>query len=379
MPDRGYRPSDITHEDRRSPEHATHPGESDHSHAHEHEHHHAEGSDRGVRRLLHAFHHAHAHDSGELVDDALAGSLEGIRAVKLSLIGLGVTALLQSVVVLISGSVALLADTIHNLGDAATAIPLWVAFSLSRRPPDRRYTYGYGRAEDLAGVFVVLMIAGSAMLAGWESLRHLIEPRQISDLEWVAIAAVIGFAGNEAVAQYRIRAGRRIGSAALIADGYHARTDGLTSLSVLLGAAGVWLGFERADPLVGLVITAAILAMLKDVGIQIWRRLMDAVEPDLLERAESTASAVEGVQAVTAIRSRWIGHAIHAEATIVADAGVTLNEAHEIAERVRHAMLHAVPRLASVTVHVDPCGHDGRDPHAALAHHDRAYASVVPR
>ncbi len=379
MPDRGYRPAETAHEDRLPPERSGHPGESDHSHDHAHEHHHAEGSNRGVRRLLHTLRHAHAHDSGEYVDDALAGSLEGIRAVKLSLIGLGVTALLQSVVVLISGSVALLADTIHNLADAATAIPLWVAFSLSRRPPNRRYTYGYGRAEDLAGVFVVLMIAGSAMLAGWESLRHLIEPRQVSDLEWVAIAAFIGFAGNEAVAQYRIRAGRRIGSAALVADGYHARTDGLTSLSVLLGAAGVWLGFERADPLVGLVITIAILAMLKDVGIQIWRRLMDAVEPDLLERAEAAARAVEGVQAVTAIRARWIGHTIHAEANIVADADLTLNEAHEIAERARHAMLHAVPRLASVTVHVDPCGHDGRDPHAALAHHDRAHASVVPR
>ncbi len=379
MPDRGYRPAETAHEDRLPPERSGHPGESDHSHDHAHEHHHAEGSNRGVRRLLHTLRHAHAHDSGEYVDDALAGSLEGIRAVKLSLIGLGVTALLQSVVVLISGSVALLADTIHNLADAATAIPLWVAFSLSRRPPNRRYTYGYGRAEDLAGVFVVLMIAGSAMLAGWESLRHLIEPRQVSDLEWVAIAAFIGFAGNEAVAQYRIRAGRRIGSAALVADGYHARTDGLTSLSVLLGAAGVWLGFERADPLVGLVITIAILAMLKDVGIQIWRRLMDAVEPDLLERAEAAARAVEGVQAVTAIRARWIGHTIHAEANIVADADLTLNEAHEIAERARHAMLHAVPRLASVTVHVDPCGHDGRDPHAALAHHDRAHGSVVPR
>ncbi len=281
------------------------------------------------------------------------------------------TAVLQLVVVVFSGSTALLADTIHNFADASTAIPLWIAFSLGRRPANRRYTYGYGRAEDLAGVFVVLMIAASAALAGWESLRRLLNPALIQHLGWVAAAGLIGALGNEIVAQYRIRTGERIGSAALVADGYHARTDGLTSLAVLLGAGGVWLGFPQADPIVGLLITVAILFILKDAVVQIWQRLMDAVDPELLEQAEAAARKCEGVQAVTAVRARWIGHAIHAEAQIVADADLILADAHAVAERARHAMLHAVPRLADVTVHVDPCGHDGRDHHVDLARHDR--------
>jgi cation diffusion facilitator family transporter len=274
-----------------------------------------------------------------------------------------------------SGSVALLADTVHNFSDASTAIPLWIAFALGRRPPNRRYTYGYGRAEDLAGVFVLVMIAASAAVAGLQSAQRLVHPEPVANLGWVAVAALIGFLGNEVVAQYRIRAGQRIGSAALVADGYHARTDGLTSLSVLLGAAGVWLGVPQTDPLVGLGITVAVVFVLKDAGTQMWHRLLDAVDPKLLDDAETAARGAEGVQDVSALRARWIGHTIHAEAHIVADCELTLGEAHAIAERARHAMLHAVPKLASVTVHVDPCGHDGLDHHAELAHHDRAVVS----
>jgi cation diffusion facilitator family transporter len=352
-----------------------------HDHEHEHEHDHDHHHHGGLRGFLTDLFRPHSHDPSDSVDDALTGSAEGIRAVKISLLGLGITALFQVVVVVISGSVGLLADTIHNFADAATAIPLWLAFSLSRRPPNRRYTYGYGRAEDLAGVFVVLMIASSAAVAAWESVRKLLDPRPVSDLGWVAVAAVAGFLGNEVVARYRIRTGERIGSAALVADGYHARTDGFTSLAVLLGAAGVWLGYPRADPLVGLAITVAILLILKGAAVQIWRRLMDAVEPELLERARAAASDADGVEGVTLIRARWIGHTIHAEAHITADTDLTLDRAHAIAEDARHAMLHAVPKLATVTVHVDPCGHDGRDPHATLAHHDRrvpgAQAGVV--
>ncbi len=319
--------------------------------------------------LEHVF-RPHGHDAAERVDQALAASADGIRAVKLSLLGLGLTAALQLVVVWFSGSAALLADTIHNVADASTAVPLWIAFSLGRRAPTRRYTYGYGRAEDLAGVFIVLMIAASAALAGWESLQKLLNPAPVQYLGWVAAAGVVGFLGNEAVAQYRVRVGRRIGSAALVADGQHARTDGFTSLAVVLGAGGVWLGVPQADPLVGLGITMAILVVLKDAARQVWHRLMDAVDEDLLKRAEAAARSVDGVQAVSMVRARWIGHAIHAEALITADCDLTLAEAHAVAERVRHAMLHAVPRLVDVTVHVDPCGHDGRDPHAELAHHD---------
>jgi cation diffusion facilitator family transporter len=340
---------------------------NDHDHEHRHDHEHDEGIRGKLRHLI----QPHSHDAADSVDDALAGSDEGIRAVRVSLIALGATAILQLAVALASGSVAVLADTIHNAADASTAIPLWLAFWVSRKPSNARYTYGYGRAEDLAGVFVLLMIVGSAIVAAWESLQKLVDPRPIEHLGWVAAAGVLGCIGNEMVAQYRIRVGQRIGSAALVADGYHARTDGLTSLAVVLGAGGVWLGFPRADPIVGLLITFAILLVLKDATIQMWRRLMDAVDPQLVQQATEAARGAAGVQEVSQLRARWIGHTIHAEALIVADCELSLKEAHAVAEAARHRMLHAVPKLSTVTVHVDPCNHDGADHHAALAHQDR--------
>jgi cation diffusion facilitator family transporter len=341
----------------------------DHEHAHEHDHDHDRehgGLWQGLQHLI----APHSHDHADSIDDALTSSTRGIRAVQISLIGLGITAALQLAVALASGSVAVLADTIHNFADASTAIPLWLAFAIGTKKPTNTYTYGYGRAEDLAGVFVLLMIVASAVVAAYESIQKLLQPTRIDNLGWVALAGLAGFAGNEAVAQYRIRTGQRIGSAALVADGYHARTDGLTSLSVLLGAAGVWLGFPIADPIVGLAITIAILLVLKDSAVQMWRRLMDAVDPQLISQATEAARHAEGVQEVSTVRARWIGHAIHAEALIVADCNLNLSEAHGVAERARHAMLHAVPRLNSVTVHVDP-SNDGHDHHAELAHHDR--------
>lgn len=238
----------------------------------------------------------HSHDSADAVDSALEGSAQGIRAVKISLVALGVTAALQLGVVAVSGSVALLADTVHNFSDALTAIPLWIAFALSRRAASRRYTYGYGRAEDLAGLFIVLMIALSAVIAGWEAIRRLFEPAPIEHLGWVAAAGVIGFAGNELVALYRMRVGRRIGSAALVADGLHARTDGLTSLAVVVGAGGVAVGWPAADPIIGLVIAVAIVLVLRTATRDVFRRLMDGVDPTLLDTAERSLLDTPGVK-----------------------------------------------------------------------------------
>jgi cation diffusion facilitator family transporter len=279
-----------------------------------------------------------------------------------------VTAALQLVVVLSSGSVALLADTIHNFADALTSIPLWIAFVVGRRAANRRYTYGYGRAEDVAGLAIVLVITLSAALAAWESIRKLLAPEPIQYLGWVMAAAVIGFIGNEAVAIYRIRVGTRIGSAALVADGQHARVDGLTSLAVLIGAFGVLAGFPIADPLVGLLITLAILFVLRDALREVWWRLMDAVDPSLVEKLEAAAQ-VSGVQAVDDVRVRWIGHTLHAEANVQVDGELSTTEGHAIAEEVRHAMFHTAPWLRSVRVHVDPCEHDGHDHHAVTGHH----------
>jgi len=273
------------------------------------------------------------------------------------------------VIVVFSGSVALLADTIHNLADALTAAPLWIAFVVGRRPANRRYTYGYGRAEDVAGLAIVAMIALSAAIAGWESVRKLMHPEPMQYIGLVIAASVIGFIGNEAVAIYRIRVGKRIGSAALVADGQHARVDGLTSLAVLFGALGVLAGFPMADPIVGLLITIAIVFVLRDAVREIWWRLMDAVDPALVDRLETAAEKVEGVQAVDEMRVRWIGHTLHAEANVEVDGSLTTLDGHSIAEEVRHAMLHAAPWLRSATVHIDPCHHDGRDHHAVTSHH----------
>ena len=339
------------------------PGHDDHGHDHD-DHEHKGGPIGWLAELF----GGHSH-GGPVADEALEGSDEGIRAVKVSLVALFVTAALQAVVVAFSGSVALLADTIHNLADALTAVPLWIAFAVGRRPANRRYTYGYGRAEDVAGLAIVAMIALSAAIAGWESVRKLMNPEPMSYVGLVIAASVIGFLGNEAVAVYRIRVGKRIGSAALVADGQHARVDGLTSLAVLFGALGVLAGCPLADPIVGLLSTIAIVFVLRDAVREIWWRLMDAVDPSLVEKLESAAKDVEGVQAIDDMRVRWIGHTLHAEANVEVDGALSTLDAHDIAEAVRHAMLHEAPWLRSARVHVDPCRHDGRDHHAVTNHH----------
>lgn len=340
----------------------THPTDHDHDDEHAHRHGGVTGFAASVL--------GHSHDPADAVDEALSGDDRGIRAVKVSLVGLAFTAVLQLAVVFISGSVALLADTIHNFSDALTAIPLWVAFALGSRAATRRYTFGFRRAEDLAGLFILLMILGSAALAAYESITRLINPVIVTNLPIVAAAGLVGFAGNEAVALYRIRVGREIGSAALVADGYHARTDGLTSLAVVAGAAGVALGYPLADPLVGLLITVAILLVLRQATAQMLGRLMDAVEPELVDELERTARAVSDVQDVSKIRLRWVGHALEASLAITVDCDMTVSQGHRIAEEVRHQLVHGIARLDTAVIHVNPCGHSGQDPHAALRHHD---------
>jgi cation diffusion facilitator family transporter len=246
----------------------------------------------------------HSHEAADKVDAAMETSAEGMRTLWISLAILGVTAVFQLVVVLLSGSVALLGDTIHNFADALTAVPLGIAFVLGRRAANRRFTYGYGRAEDLAGVVIVLTITASAGFAAWTAVERLLNPRDISYLPAVAAAALIGFVGNEWVARYRIRTGNRIGSAALVADGLHARTDGFTSLAVLIGAAGAALGWRLADPIVGLAITAAILLVLRDAAREVFRRIMDAVDPALVDTAEQALREVPGVHEVGELRMR---------------------------------------------------------------------------
>jgi cation diffusion facilitator family transporter len=334
-----------------------------HGHGHEH------ASGPGVTQRLRHVLRPHSHDATGKVDAAMGASAAGMRALWVSLAVLGGTALLQASVVAVSGSVALLGDALHNAADALTAVPLGIAFLLGRRLPTRRYTYGYGRAEDLAGIVIVVFIAASSALAAYEAVTRLAHPRPVSNLITVAVAAVIGFTGNEVVARYRIGVGRRIGSAALVADGLHARTDGFTSLAVLLGVGGVAIGWDWADPVVGLLITVAILAVLRQAAREIYQRLMDAVDPALVDQVEQTLRATPGVLGVGQVRLRWIGHHLRAECEVIVDAGASAVQAHQVAVNAEHNLLHALPRLAAVLVHADPQAQAGDDHHAVLATH----------
>ncbi len=337
---------------------------AEHGH-HEHDHEHDHDHPTGLRGKLKELVAPHSHDAADSVDVELETSAKGTRALAVSLAVLAATALLQAAVVVWTGSVALLGDTLHNVADALTAVPLFLAFSIGRRPANRRYTYGYGRAEDLAGVVVVAFIVLSAAAAAYEAVRRLLDPQPVEHLVAVGLAGVLGFLGNEAVARYRIRVGREIGSAALVADGLHARTDGFTSLAVVVGAIGVGLGFERADPIVGLLITVAILSVLRDAGRQVYRRLMDAVDEDLVTEVETVLAATPGVRSVGAVRLRWIGHSLRAEADVVLDPALSLADAHAITVEAEHRLLHDVRRLTGATIHPDPEG----DAHDDVGHH----------
>ncbi|GGS93325.1 cation diffusion facilitator family transporter [Nonomuraea spiralis] len=355
-----------------TPQHHHHGHPNEHGHEHGHGHGHGPGERRGVKALAAKVAHAftpHSHDSAAKTDSALESSSRGMRVLAVSFAILMLTAAVQAVIVVASGSVALLGDTLHNLADALTAVPLAIAFSLGRRAATRRFTYGYGRAEDLAGIVIVVLIAASAALAGYEAVRRLLEPQDVRALGWVAAAALAGFLGNEWVARYRITVGRQIGSAALVADGLHARTDGFTSLAVLLGAGGAALGFPIADPVVGLLITVAICFVLRDAAREIYHRLMDAVDPALVDEAERILATVPGVERVGSVRLRWIGHALHAEVEILVDHAMSVVDAHAVAVEAEHRLIHDLPRLRAATVHTDPYGPDGADHHATLATH----------
>lgn len=330
---------------------------NDHRHDHPHDHGHDHSPGHG--------------DTHGIVDPSITTSDRGLWAIKWSFVGLAATAALQLFVVFISSSVALLADTIHNFGDAATAIPLAIAFWFARKKPSARFTFGYGRVEDLAGVAIVLTILASAIIAGYESIQRLLHPQDISYLWAVMAASIIGFLGNEAVAIFRIRIGREINSAALIADGDHARVDGWTSLAVLFGAVGVWLGYPLADPIIGLLITAAIFGIVIQSGKSIFFRMLDGADPQVIEELRHAAEHVPQVKEVTEVRVRWLGHRLHAEVNVAVDPQLTVAEAHAVAAEVRHQLLHHLDYLSLVVIHVDPADKSGEAHHRIDEHaHD---------
>ena len=309
---------------------------------------------RRVNRAMH-HHHGRGGDHGHgVVDPSIATTDRGIWAIKWSFIGLAITAAIQVAVVVLSGSVALFADTIHNVGDALTAVPLWIAFRFARLPPSRRFNYGFGRVEDLAGAAIVLVIIVSAATALYQSIDRLINPREVEFLWAVGAAGAIGFIGNEVVALFRIRVGREINSAALIADGNHARIDGFTSLAVLAGALAIWAGFPIADPIAGLIITAVIAKIVYDSVKSVFGRMLDGVDPALLGELEHLAGHVDGVVTVVDSRARWIGHRLHAEIRVNPDGNPSLADVHQLELRVAAALSDAIPYLGEIVVRVQP-------------------------
>jgi cation diffusion facilitator family transporter len=309
--------------------------------------------------------HSHLHTHEGSLDDLR----KGIDALKVSWVILIVTAIFQGFVVAYSGSAALLADTLHNVADAFTAIPLWVAFALEKKLPTRRFTYGFSRFEDLAGALIVLLIAGTGAVVAYESYQKLMMGTVPSRLGWVAAASIIGFVGNEWVARYRMRVGREINSEALIADGHHARADSLTSLGVLAGVIGVKLGFPLADPLVGFVIAIAILRISWSTGKSLFSRLADAVSPEMVDGLTRAAAGVKGVLNVHDVRARYVGRHLRVELTIEVEGKITVFQGHEIAVRVQHEIQHLYPSIVSPAIHVDPKGHEGEQHHYEAHHH----------
>jgi cation diffusion facilitator family transporter len=321
---------------------------------------------------------AHAHDRAGYdhthgtLDPTLLASEKGIWAVKWSLLILLITTVLQATVVAFTSSAALLADTIHNFGDAATAVPLWVAFTMARKPPTNRFSYGYGRVEDLAGIIIVFVMLVSGVLAAYTSISRLFQPQEIHQLFAVAAASLLGFTGNALVARFRLRVGKEIRSAALVADGYHARTDAFTSLGVLLGVVGVWLGYPQADPVVGLVITCVIFRIVWESGKSLFTRLLDGVDPEVIDEVTHSAQHVSEVLEVTEVRVRWIGHRLLADVNIALQSDLSVDQGHEIAGEVRHQLLHHLPYLANATIHVDPATASGERHHLISDHtHDQ--------
>jgi cation diffusion facilitator family transporter len=314
--------------------------------------------------------HAHGHEHGK-VDADLYGNRAGLRAVQISTAGMFLVAAIQFAIAWIGGSAGLFADALHNFGDVFTTIALWIAFVISNRAANQRYTYGYYRAEDLAGIFIVLVIIASAIASAVESIQKLTSGNIPTQIYLSMAAALIGVAGNELLAQYKISVGKRINSVSLIADGHHSRIDGLTSLAAFIGLIGVQLGFPKADPIAGIVITIVIVTVVFSTSRGVLQRLLDAVDPHVVPSIVTTATAVPGVEEVTDVRARWVGHTLHVVMNIEVDAELTLSKAHAIAEEVRHRLFHDVKGISEVVVHTDPSSASG-DHHQEMAHHIQA-------
>ncbi len=348
-------------------EHHDHPHD-DHDHEHdEHGHEHPHEGDEYEHSDGDHGHGGHGHEHGKVNAELYSNTL-GLRAVQISTGGMLLVSLIQFAIAIIGGSAGLFADALHNAGDVLTTIALWIAFVLSSRAANQRYTYGYHRSEDLAGIFIVLIIIASSVASAVESILKLTSGSVPTQLYLSMAAALVGVVGNEVLAQYKISVGRRINSVPLIADGQHSRIDGLTSLAAFLGLVGARLGFPIADPIAGLVITVVIITVVYSTSRSVLQRLLDAVDPKLAPFIFTIASAVPGVESVDDIRARWVGHTLQVAMNIEVDGQLTLLQAHDIAEEVRHALFHRIEGISEAIIHTDPHSHES-DPHEKMAHH----------
>ncbi len=270
------------------------------------------------------------------------------RAVAVSAVGLALTGLAELAIALVSGSVALLGDALHNLSDVSTSALVFVGFRASRRVPTERYPYGFERAEDLAGVGVAVVIWGSALVAGFESVSKLLRHGGTGHVGWGIAAAAVGIAGNRLVARYKLVVGRRIRSATLVADAKHSWLDALSSAGAMLGLIGVALGWGWADAAAGMVVTGFICHVGWQVTADIAHRLLDGVDPEIITTAETAATTVPGVTHAH-VRARWTGRTLRVEVEGFLAPETPLATADQIGRSVADVLAPRIPEMHSFT------------------------------
>lgn len=300
-----------------------------------------------------------SHDHGFLstpdsVQREEANRRRAIQAIVGSSLGLLVTSALELLVVAFSGSVALLSDALHNLGDVFTTVGVYFGFRASRKPPTPRFPYGFGRAEDLAGIVVVMAIWGSAVLAALESYNKLISGRGTSHLAWGMVAALIGIVGNRLVARYKLNVGREIKSAPLIVDARHSWLDAVSSAGALIGLLGVAAGFRAADPIAGFAISLFIVRIGLEATRDVVFRLMDAQDEALAEAVRGVASELlEDEASVRDVRIRWLGRQVEVRLVVRLAGDTSLRDATRTARELDAVVKHRIPDTREILVTVE--------------------------
>jgi cation diffusion facilitator family transporter len=290
----------------------------------------------------------HSHDQGAVYDNR-----DAVRAVVVSAVVLGTAAALELGAAVAGRSASVLADGLHNAGDVLTTLVLLVAFAIARRPATRRYPSGFGRIEDVATLLIVVVIVVTALIAFAESVRKFFVVEPYGNLAFSLLAAAAGVVANLSVSEYKVRVGRGLGSPALEADGVHSRIDALVSAAALVGIGLAGLGLRLADPIAGVAITLAIVYVLAGTVRSLFNRMMDAVDPDLVNEITEAARGVEGVLSVHDVSARWVGRELWAVMHVDCDPDATLQAAHEVVQRVEHEVGHRV-ELGRLDVHMDP-------------------------